>query len=190
MIIQRRFIVGSGLPASGKSTLAKQLAPAFGLPLYDKDDILEALFDTMGPVDADLRHRLSRASDRIMTTLVEQSCGAVLTSFWRNPGDDGSSGTPCEWLSQLSPSIVEVYCRCEPEFAVQRFLRRSRHPGHLDAGRNQQELLTQFRRVGERGPLGFGRVIVMDAATRQNTETLIDEITAVFAEYAASPRLG
>jgi len=59
LIIQRRFIVVSGLPASGKSTLARQLAPAFGLPLYDKDDILAALFDMMGPVDADLRQRLS-----------------------------------------------------------------------------------------------------------------------------------
>jgi AAA domain len=190
MIIQRRFIVVSGLPASGKSTLARQLAPAFGLPLYDKDDILEALFDTMGPANADLRHRLSRASDRVMTTLVEQSCGAVLTSFWRNPGDEGNSGTPCEWLGQLSPSIVEVYCRCEPESAVQRFLRRSRHPGHLDAVRNQEALLTQFRRIRQRGPLGIGRVIAWDTATRQDPETLIEEITTMFAEYAASPPMG
>jgi hypothetical protein len=63
LISQRRFIVVSGLPASGKRTLAKQIAAAFGLPLYDKDDMLEALFDTMGPIDRALRQRLSRASE-------------------------------------------------------------------------------------------------------------------------------
>ena len=71
-----------------------------------------------------------------------------------------------------------------------RFLHRSRHPGHLDAVRNQEALLTQFRRVGERGPLGIGRVIVRSTATRQDIETLIEEITTVFAEYAASPHMG
>ena len=38
------FVVVSGLPASGKTTLAKSLALALGLRLLDKDDILESLF--------------------------------------------------------------------------------------------------------------------------------------------------
>jgi len=46
--MDKRFIVVSGLPASGKSTLARRLAPALGLPLLDKDEILERLFDLSG----------------------------------------------------------------------------------------------------------------------------------------------
>ena len=183
--IQRRFIVVSGLPASGKSTVAKQLASVLGLPFYDKDDILKSLFDAMGPVDADLRQRLSRASDRVLATLVERSWGGVITSFWRHPGDSGSSGTPCEWLGQLSPFVVEVHCRCDAELAVKRFMRRLRHPGHLDASRTEQALLAQFRRVAECGPLGVGRVFLLDTTIWPDLEPLIRQITAAFAEFAA-----
>ncbi len=38
-----RFVVVTGLPASGKSTIARQLCAALALPLLDKDELLEAL---------------------------------------------------------------------------------------------------------------------------------------------------
>ena len=37
-----------GAPASGKSTLARELSRALALPLMSKDDIKEILFDTLG----------------------------------------------------------------------------------------------------------------------------------------------
>ena len=43
--VDRFFIVVSGLPGSGKSTLGQQLATALGLPFLDKDTILERLFE-------------------------------------------------------------------------------------------------------------------------------------------------
>lgn len=51
----KAFIVISGIPASGKTTLASQLAPVLNLPLLDKDDILESLFDSLGIGDAEWR---------------------------------------------------------------------------------------------------------------------------------------
>jgi hypothetical protein len=39
--MRNRFVIVSGLPGSGKSTLAQKLAPTLGLPLFDKDTILE-----------------------------------------------------------------------------------------------------------------------------------------------------
>jgi len=44
----RRFVVVSGLPGSGKTTVAQALAPLLKLPLFDKDAILEQLFETKG----------------------------------------------------------------------------------------------------------------------------------------------
>ena len=64
--MQRRFVVISGLPGSGKTTLAWQLASLLDLPVSDKDSILEDLFDSKGVGDAAWRRILSRESDRIL----------------------------------------------------------------------------------------------------------------------------
>jgi predicted kinase len=47
----------SGLPGSGKSTLARCLVPLLDIPVIDKDDFLERLFESQGPGDAPRRRR-------------------------------------------------------------------------------------------------------------------------------------
>ena len=42
----RLLVVVSGLPASGKTTVGRALSHGLSLPLIDKDDILEAMFDS------------------------------------------------------------------------------------------------------------------------------------------------
>jgi adenylylsulfate kinase-like enzyme len=53
-------VVVSGLPGSGKSTVARQIASYAGIAVLDKDDILEQLFDERGIGDAEWRSALSR----------------------------------------------------------------------------------------------------------------------------------
>lgn len=168
----RVFVLVSGLPASGKTTLAKHLAPLLGLPHYDKDDILEALFDSIGVEDLAGRQRLSRASDAVLAKLASTSQGAILTSFWRHEEMDGTAGTPFQWVRHLSNTIVEIYCECPPDIALDRFLSRSRHAGHQDHARTPTLLAEQFREVAMRGPLHAG--VVMSV----NTEDTYD-ITAI-----------
>jgi shikimate kinase len=50
MSSHRPFVVLSGLPGSGKSTIGREIAAALSLPLIDKDDILARLFDGRGLV--------------------------------------------------------------------------------------------------------------------------------------------
>jgi len=57
----RRFVVVSGLPGSGKSRVALQLAPLLGLAVVDKDDVLERLFNSKGIGDSGRRQKLSAA---------------------------------------------------------------------------------------------------------------------------------
>src|SRR5262245_15783008 len=130
--MHRRFVVISGLPGSGKTTLAWQLASVLDLPIIDKDAILECLFGSKGVGDAAWRRMLSRESDTMLEAQATASEGAILVSFWHLPGMASDSGTPTAWLSKLASRIVNVHCVCEPEIAAERFLRRRRHPGHLD----------------------------------------------------------
>lgn len=59
-------IVISGIPGSGKTTLARQLAPALGAFLISKDVIKEALLDVLGSGDLTWTQRLSRAAHLAM----------------------------------------------------------------------------------------------------------------------------
>lgn len=174
----RCFVVVSGLPASGKTTLARTLAPAIGLSFIDKDQILEALFGSLGVRDLAWRQLLSRASDAVMAELAETSRGAVLTSFWRHADVANMSGTPVHWVRELSSDIVEVYCDCSPSIALKRFTTRRRHPGHCDHERNLDELAKQFEAIAERSPLGVGRLIVIDANGQDSIDSHVQRIVA------------
>ena len=170
------LVIVSGLPASGKTTLSRKLSDALSLPLLDKDDILEAMFDTLGVGDAAWRQRLSRASDEILQVLVRRSAGAVVTSFWRHPGVSSLSGTPTGWVASASTRVVEIYCECDPRVAADRFLQRERHPGHLDGAKRWEDLLYRFRDLAARGPLGVGPLLRVDTTAEVYVASLLGEV--------------
>lgn len=182
LMIHIPFVVVSGLPGSGKTTLSRNLAPALGLTLLDKDDILETLFETLGVGDADWRQRLSRASDEIFQRLARTSSGAVLTSFWRNPEISTHSGTPTDWITATSQRIVEVYCVCAPQIAAMRFVNRARHPGHLDSAKRIEDLLSSFQTLASTGPLGVGKLLRVDTANEVNLDLLINAVKSLLKD--------
>jgi predicted kinase len=59
----------TGLPGTGKSTLARSLARHFALPLICKDTIKEPLLDVIGAADRSASRRLSDASFAVMFAL-------------------------------------------------------------------------------------------------------------------------
>ena len=178
-MIQIPFVVVSGLPGSGKTTLSRNLAPALALTLLDKDDILESLFDTLGVGDADWRQRLSRASDEIFQRLAITSSGAVLTSFWRSPKASVHSGTRTDWITATSERIVEVYCACDPEIAAMRFVNRVRHPGHLDSLKRTEDLLSSFQNLASAGPIGIGKLLRVNTSNEVNLDVVIDAVKSL-----------
>jgi shikimate kinase len=179
-VSDRPYVVMSGLPASGKSTVGAILARALGLTLLDKDAILEELFAGQ-QVSPRHRQELSRRSDAIFRELAERSAGAVLVSFWRHPDDPGPSGTPSEWVKALSRRIVEVYCECPASVAEARFRSRVRHPGHNDR-RRFEGLAEQFASIARRGPLGIGRLVTTKTDGPTDTMRLIEQVTTLLSE--------
>ena len=171
--MHKPFIVISGLPGSGKTTLGRRLAPALDLPLIDKDDILERLFESQGIGDAAWRRRLSRDSDVILQHEAMNSSGAILASFWRVPGMPPDSGTSTDWLDTSSHHLVNVHCVCAPEVAAQRFLERQRHPGHLDGASSFAEVLESLRRLTELPPLAIIPRIDVDTSGEPNLANVV-----------------
>jgi predicted kinase len=174
------FVVISGLPGSGKTTLGRRLAPLLGLPLIDKDDILERLFAAKGTGDAARRRALSRESDAILQQEATNSSGAVLVSFWRLPGMPSDSGTPTDWLHAQSGHVVNVHCACEVDVAANRFLHRRRHAGHLDGRHSPAEVLASLREIARLPPLDIGRRIDVDTSREPDpTDDLSDVLPDV-----------
>lgn len=161
--------------------MAQALAPLLGLPLFDKDTILEQLFETKGVGDTVSRLQLSRESDARLQSAVSSSSGAVVTSFWHVAGMPPDSGTPTEWLGSLSRTIVNVHCDCPPQLAATRFVQRRRHPRHLDHTRSAAEVRATIQALPMRGCLGIGEPVVIDTSRAIEPALLMQEVEAAFA---------
>jgi predicted kinase len=168
------------LPGSGKSTLAGKLAPALNLPHLDKDVFLENLFESRGTGDVAWRRALSRESDQLLQSRATESEGAVLDSFWHLPGMPADSGTPTEWLRNLSCLIVNVHCCCSIEVAAMRFLQRKRHPGHRDADLSFAEILARLQATARLGPLDIGPRIDVDTSGVPDLDLLVRDLRRLF----------
>ena len=122
------YVVVTGLPGSGKSTVGLALHRGLSLPLIDKDVVLESLFDSLGSPDLDARESLSRAADEVLLRVAATSPGAVLVNWWHRE-TVGSS------LTSLAGRLIEVLCDAPPELCARRWTSRVRHPGHHDGTR-------------------------------------------------------
>jgi glucokinase len=165
-----------GLPGSGKTTLARRLAPALNLPLIDKDEILERLFESKGVGDATWHRTLSRESDVIFQRQAASSNGTVLVSLWRLAGMAAGSGTPTAWLWDISNTVIaNVQCTCQPELAAARFIQRKRHSGHLDSGASYGDVLARLRELSRLGSLGIEPRIDIDTSQDSSLGDIICE---------------
>jgi predicted kinase len=129
------YVVVSGPPGSGKTTLATALAPALGLPLIAKDTIKQALMTVLPVPDVPASRLVGRASVMALLAVAAEAPGAVLESVWHRSRSLAD-------LGGLPGNIVEVCCRCDPAVAAERYARRAgtRAAGHFDAERTPGEL--------------------------------------------------
>jgi predicted kinase len=122
-----------GSPASGKTTLARRLALHWSVPVLCKDDVKEALFDSLGQGDRAWSRRLSEASFTTLVHLAErqlslgQSC--IVEGNWRAVNLPGIEAV----LRASGARAVQIWCCADPVEIVRRFTARTRHAGHLDA---------------------------------------------------------
>jgi predicted kinase len=156
------YVLVSGLPGSGKSTIARPLAQQLGLPLLARDDIKESLWDALGPGDVAWSRRLGAASAEVFLRLAQTAGTAVLDNFFHadRRADVAALGGP----------LVEVHCACPVEIARMRYTLRQRHACHFDA----EYGLPAFDRWvrNDREALGLGPVLEVDTSQPADVDAI------------------
>jgi predicted kinase len=132
------LIIISGLPCTGKTTLAKKIASRFRLPLVTKDGAKELLFDTLGWKDRAWSKQLSLASYSLLFYFMQAQL-SVARSMVVEANFDPDVHT--EKFQSLKGSWVfeplQIQCIADGEVLYERYRQRGesgrRHPGHVDS---------------------------------------------------------
>jgi predicted kinase len=160
-------LIITGPPASGKSTLGRELAQKLGLPFLGKDVFKEILFDHLGWSDREWSRRLGAAS----MDLLYQSAAALLQagqSVALEANFYAKWDTPklLELAEMSGCRFVQVVCTASKSTLAERYRRRSlsreRHPGHTES-EQLEETIAQLL-TGKSEALALeGPVISIDA---------------------------
>jgi predicted kinase len=168
----------TGPPASGKSTLAHDLAAVLGRPLLAKDEIKERLIRQGEPRTVEDSRELGREAVRLLLAAAARADEAVLDSVWV---DRTAAARELVSLGE----VVEVFCRCDLDLMRERYARRAptKGAGHFDAERPEEELWPSHASQ----PLGGGwPVLEVDTTGRVDLDDLVRRIRT---SEATGPRL-
>lgn len=161
-----QLIIVNGPPASGKSTLGKEIAAELGIPFLSKDALKEEMYDSLGKIERTISRRLGETSMRLMYTVAKKILDAGLGVVIEANFYHGVSEKDLSKLIAVSDAVM-VHCTAPEEVLKQRYIQRAksgeRHPVHDDA--NRADELSKDLDKGIYDPLDLGiPLILVDAS--------------------------
>jgi predicted kinase len=158
------LIVVTGPPASGKSSIARELASELRIPFLSKDELKERLYEEIGS-GRELEDAIERSALAILYSVARSNLTVGVDVLLESNFDRESDTAP---LRELEARIVQVHCGGETEALVRHFAERSasgdRHPGHDGDPEDAEELRRKID-SGLWDPLDLpGELIRVDAS--------------------------
>lgn len=131
------LIIINGMPATGKTTVARTLSERLAIPTIAKDAFKEFLFDTLGVKDREWSRTLGGVSNGSLYLLVDTLLSSNQSIIIENAFERKFARPQLEALIQkYHPNVIEIYCTTEQTVRRKRFMKRNqsgdRHIGHLD----------------------------------------------------------
>ena len=183
-----KLILIQGLPATGKTTLGKQIAEALHVPFFSRDAYKELLFDAFGESEQNIAwsRKLGAASFELIyltiETILKSGNDCVVETYW-----DAKFAEPRlhDLFERSNVQCIQIFCKASANELAKRFEERSnttRHAAHMDMQRIDTGYLTQVFDVNnERNrPLDLPcRLIEIDTTDFEkiNLQQIIGEIS-------------
>ena len=196
-------ILVTGIPASGKSTMAEYLSEALHIPVISKDKIKEILFDTVGFHSRTEKVSLGTGAMEIMYYFAEQMMKMGQPFILENNFENVSKPGIRSLLGIYGYQAVTVRLTGDPHVLFQRMTERNsssdRHRGHVvndhypeikeKAEMNAQPVLGQedfIRGLTERGMADFqipGPVLEIDTTdfSKVDLQRITEELQGILS---------
>jgi predicted kinase len=168
------LVVVTGPPASGKSSIARELAEELRIPFLSKDELKERLYEEVGSGD-EVEAAIERSATAILYSVARSNLKVGVSVLVESNFDRDSDTAP---LRALDARIVQVHCGGDTEALVRHFAERSasgdRHPGHDDDPGDAGDLRRKIE-AGLWDPLDLpGELIRVDASRGHvNVESIV-----------------
>ncbi len=176
------LVLVTGPPASGKTTIASELARLLDIPAIHKDAIKEQLAEDLPGASLEWSQRLGGAAYGqlylVGRQLVEAGRSCLLEANF-HPQLSRAGLLPLA----LRSNVVQVVCGGDPDTLMARYRQRhaagGRHPVHLDADPARLDQLAAAFRRDHRLDLD-GLTIVCDTTAEQPVDPrhLVEQVTA------------
>lgn len=131
-----KLIIVCGLPASGKTVLAKELSKKLGIVCFHKDSFKEGLYDIMKLSTMEDSVRVGAMTIQLMYKVIDEQLANGQSIIMEAPFNyDKDYSLFREWRESYGTNIYTVICSIDHNERKKRFTSRERHQSHREIDR-------------------------------------------------------